>query len=163
MFAWLPATACSKARRSSPSVEQRKQAKCAISSINPPIACLHPTWFGRLARNDVQRTPTVFTSSGFTSVKSLLFCCKLCFDSEGTCANLSSRSGFRSGAPVFLMGRRLDGTHFSAQTFKWRLVSEAARREAPNDPKTSPTRTCTRASAVFCFLPSPLHLCRVKC
>jgi len=65
--------------------------------------------------------------------------------------------------PCFSWCRRLDGTHFSAQTFKWRLVSEAARREAPNDPKTSPTRTCTRASAVFCFLPSPLHLCRVKC
>jgi len=64
--------------------------------------------------------------------------------------------------PCFLWCR-LDGTHFSAQTFKWRLVSEATRREAPNDLKTSPTRTCTRASAVFCFLPSPLHLCRVKC
>ena len=65
--------------------------------------------------------------------------------------------------PCFSWCRRLDGTHFSAQTFKWRFVSEAASREAPNDPKTSPTRTRTRASAVFCFLPSPLHLLRVKC
>ena len=64
--------------------------------------------------------------------------------------------------PCFLWCR-LDGTHFSAQTFKRRLVSEATRREAPNGPKTSPMRTRMRASAVFCFLPSPLHLCRVKC
>ncbi len=107
MFAWLPATACSKARRSSPSVEQRKQAKCAISSINPPIACLHPTCFGRLARNDVQRTPTLLTSSGFTSVKPLLFCCKLRFDSEVACLYLSSRSGFRSGAARVSYGAAL--------------------------------------------------------
>ena len=164
MFAWLPATACSKARRSSPSVEQRKQAKCAISSINPPIACLHPTCFGRLARNDVQRTPTLLTSSGFTSVKSLLFLLK---------PPLRQRSGMSLSLlavgislryrPYFSWCRRLDATHFSAQTFKWRFVSEAASREAPNDPKTSPTRTRMRASAVLCFLPSPLHLSRVKC
>ena len=65
--------------------------------------------------------------------------------------------------PCFSWCRRLDGTHFSAQTFKRRLVSEATRREATNDSKTSPTRTRMRASAVFCFLPSPLHLSRVKC
>ena len=60
--------------------------------------------------------------------------------------------------PCFSWCRRLDATHFSAQTFKRRLVSEAT-----NDSKTSPTRTRMRASAVFCFLPSPLHLSRVKC
>ena len=64
---------------------------------------------------------------------------------------------------ISLRCRRLDATHFSAQAFKWRFVSEGASREAPNDPKTSPTRTRMRASAVFCFLPSPLHLCKVKC
>lgn len=56
--------------------------------------------------------------------------------------------------PCFSWCRRLDGAHFSAQTFKWRLVSEVTRREAPNDPKKK--AQCARVRArppfsVFCL------------
>ena len=55
--------------------------------------------------------------------------------------------------PYFSWCCRLDGTHFSAHTFKWRLVSEAASREALNDPKQAQrARVCARPPFfVFCL------------